>query len=155
MLAYADMLCSDPALWRCTVDYLGSLENADVGLGRMRELLLSIGSTASTDIPDVTADVNGPIASETEDAVEKVKKQTKKTITVEDVLAICAVYDLEDVARNVCLVSAVEARIVEYFLLQVPKSYLLTPVMRDPDDGRDARVAEEVRHGHRVLCSSQ
>lgn len=116
ILSYTDLLISDPGLWRITVDYYASMENIDLGTGRMREYLLSIGSTSPIEIPPsvssaTTSDEADHATKKALDdggmeIVEKVKKETsgKLASSVEGVLAACAMYGLEDVARSVCLV---------------------------------------------------
>ena len=102
LLSYSDLLMSDPGLWRCTVDYLANVDNVEVGRGRMRQILLSIGATASMELDDSkTKD-----STDGEEILEtgQRKHPSSKTSTVEDVLTICATYGLEDVARGVCLV---------------------------------------------------
>lgn len=76
----------------------------------MEQILLAIGSTASNDVDDDTpliVDANKVDAgSEQKDPVQEVKKEAGKKTTVEDVLAVCATYGLEDLTRKLCLVSA-------------------------------------------------
>lgn len=123
ILSYTDILMSDPGLWRITVDYFASLDNIDLGLGRMREYLLSIGSTSPIEMAKKAGngrqepDGNGEGKPEEDqtphlpvdgmDVVVKVRKETTKKLrtSVEDVLSACAIYGLEDVARSVCVVS--------------------------------------------------
>ena len=105
IVLYCDLLQSDPGLWRVTVDYLASLDDADIGRGRMRELLVNLGSTASPAIetppPQDTAAANG---GKVEGAVGDQSKTSSTAITVEDVLAVCAQYGLEDATKRICLV---------------------------------------------------
>lgn len=116
ILSYTDLLISDPGLWRITVDYYASMENAALGTGRMREYLLSIGSTSPIEVPaetssiegkEVTADTQKVLEAGGMEVVERVKVETSKKLasSVEGVLAACVMYGLEDVARSVCLVS--------------------------------------------------
>lgn len=115
ILSYTDLLISDSGLWRITVDYYASMENTALASGRMREYLLSIGSTSPIEPPTATAQEAEDAASSAQKAleeggmevVEKVKIETSKKLasSVESVLAACVMYGLEDVARSVCLVS--------------------------------------------------
>lgn len=122
ILSYTDLLISDPGLWRITVDYYASMDNIALGTGRMREYLLSIGSTSP--IESSTSSSTAPGSTEQEDeatrkaldeggmeVVEKVKAETSRKLasSVEGVLAACAMYGLEDVARSVCLVRTISA----------------------------------------------
>lgn len=105
ILLYCDLLQSDPGLWRVTVDYLASLDDARVGKGRMRELLVSLGSTAS---PVIAQDTEEDIAPDSGKTVEGAGKEQNKRpstgIKVEDVLAVCAQYGIEDATKRICLV---------------------------------------------------
>lgn len=118
ILSYTDILISDPGLWRITVDYYASMDNVALGSGRMREYLLSIGSTSPIEAPSPSTAGGEDSSAATEAAqkaldeggmevVEKVKVETSKKLasSVEGVLAACVMYGLEDVARSVCLVS--------------------------------------------------
>jgi nuclear pore complex protein Nup85 len=92
----------------------------------MREYLLGIGSTTSIEAGSSASteksaedgegdkDIDLPVVPEEGmDVVAKVKKETSKKLhsSVEDVLAACAMYGLEDVARSVCLVSVLRLTI--------------------------------------------
>lgn len=106
------------------------MENAALGTGRMREYLLSIGSTSPIEgSADTTPREKEAAAADTQkmleeggmEVVEKVKVETAKKLasSVEDVLAACVMYGLEDVARSVCLVSGHPYFVVEGFLHKV------------------------------------
>lgn len=115
ILSYTDVLTSDPGLWRCTIDYLASLENSALGQGRMRELLLSIGEGASTSSALLTNDSDDAAKTKGDgteagadgmvDDIEEAAKSQERSTTVEDVISACVTYGMEDVARSICLVS--------------------------------------------------
>lgn len=113
ILQYTDMLLSDPRMWRLVIDYLASLDNLDIGRGRMRDVLLSLGSTAKVgdgDLPksaDATAE--GAAAEDTGDKAAMASK-VSKYINVEDVLEACAQYGLEDATLSLCLVGSLPGR---------------------------------------------
>lgn len=107
LLQYTDMLLSDPTMWRIVVDYLASMDNADIGRGRMRQVLLSIGSTAEVETnvgamqeAGGSADKTAAVPSNRETSAAAIKR-----VRADDVLDACAQYDLEDVMGSLCLVS--------------------------------------------------
>ena len=87
ILAYAESLRSDPALWRITVGYMGAC--GETGLRRADEVLLHVpimedgGKLTTTAGPD-------------EDAVPE---------TLQEVVKICYELGREHVRREVCSVS--------------------------------------------------
>jgi nuclear pore complex protein Nup85 len=113
ILQYTDILLSDPGLWRIVVDYLASLDNVDIGRGRMREVLLSLGSTAKVGQSDEDnkegMDGKAENAGEGDDRTaaatgDEAQLKSRKQTRIEDVLEACAQYGLEDVTRSLCLV---------------------------------------------------
>lgn len=95
------------------MDYLASLDNIDIGRGRMREVLLSLGSTARVGDseaakPDETGEKEDANKESDAEGARTAERQSKlrKQVRVEDVLEACAQYGLEDVTRSLCLVCA-------------------------------------------------
>lgn len=119
ILQYTDILLSDPGLWRIVVDYLASLDNVGIGRGRMREVLLSLGSSAR--VGDREEDREEEVDAKAENAGREDDKaaaavddeaqlKSRKQTRIEDVLEACAQYGLEDVTRSLCLVRILSPR---------------------------------------------
>lgn len=97
---------SDVGLWKVNIDYLGWMENRERGEGRIREVLTDIGTGADMEGEnEQKEEASKDQANGTAEKGEKTQTLRKSLgIKVEEVLEVCANYNLQDVANRICLV---------------------------------------------------
>lgn len=97
VLAYTDLLLSDPGMWRIVLDYLSTC--GAEGLARIKHIILSVNldGESKTGAVDEDAEMDAGEAKENE-------PPARSTQAVEEVLEVCASYGLDDEMRKICKV---------------------------------------------------
>jgi hypothetical protein len=107
-IEYADFLLSTPEYWNVACSYLATA--GDVGIGRMRNILLHVATqTPHTNPSSKPKEQNDDMAVDGQTTSEVLADDdtasTSEFDRVESVLRACEEYQLEGVTKEICRVS--------------------------------------------------